>query len=101
MLVLAKVVGVAGLVVGVTSYRVVGGVLLGLDAVLLLAAFALCVGAMRGQRREEKDQKELLAQMLREGTLDQLLADVRAETARAAPSPCPASSTRLVAADVG
>ena len=81
-LVLAKIVGVAGLVIGVTSHRLVGGVLLGLDAVLLVTALGMCVRAMRGQQEKEAGQKEVLSQMVREGTLEQFLRDLREEELR-------------------
>lgn len=76
MLVLAKVVGVAGLVVGTTN-RILGGTLLALDGGLLVGALALCLQNMKKQASEEKDQKDVLEQMMREGTLDQFLREVR------------------------
>lgn len=81
MLVLAKVVGVAGLVVGTTD-RIVGGTLLALDGGLLVGALALCLHNMKKQTSEEKGQKDVLEQMMREGTLDQFLREVRERAER-------------------
>jgi hypothetical protein len=72
------VFGIAGLIVGATSYRAVGGALLVFDAVLLVIAAYLGLRNMRDEKLEEKDQKSVLERMMREGTLDQYLRDLRA-----------------------
>lgn len=95
MLVLAKVVGVAGLVLGAT-HRILGGTLLGLDGVLLVAALVVCMRNMSAQTREEKTQKDLLAQMLREGTLDQFLREVREQAIDATTPKPPESSAGMM-----
>lgn len=97
-LVVAKIVGVAGLVIGVTTHRVVGGVLLGLDGVLLVTALGMCIKAMRGQEKKELGQKEVLEQMVREGTLDQFLRDLREDEVRRRAASERPSTARLVAA---
>lgn len=78
LLILAKAVGVGGLVVGAV-HRVGGAVLLGADGVLLIVAVAMCIGTMREQAKADLGQKEVLAQMLREGTLKQYLRDLQDE----------------------
>lgn len=83
MLVFAKVFGIAGLILGATSYRFLGGALLVIDGLLLGTAAYLGIRNMREEKVDEKDQKKLLAQMMREGTLDQYLREVRAEGAAA------------------
>lgn len=77
MLLAAKVFGIVGLIVGVTQYRVLGGVLLGLDGALLAFAVGLALKNMKSSAAEERDQKQVLEQMIREGTLDQFLRDLR------------------------
>jgi hypothetical protein len=77
MLLFAKIFGIVGLVLGLTSYRPLGAVLLVLDGVLLGAAVALALRTMRSEVVEEKTQKQLLAQMVREGTLEQYLRDIQ------------------------
>jgi hypothetical protein len=77
MLVFAKLFGIAGLILGATSYRAVGGALLVFDGFLLGFAAYLGIRSMKTVEVEEKDHKEILAQMMREGTLDQYLRDIR------------------------
>ncbi len=77
MLLFGKMAGIAGLVVGVTDYRVVGAMLLALDGALLSGAVVMALQNMRAQRAEELDQKQVLEKMVREGTLDQFLRDLR------------------------
>jgi hypothetical protein len=72
----AKIFGMVGLVLGLTNYRPLGGVLLVLDGVLLGAAVAIAVRSMRKEKREEETHKQILAQMVREGTLEQYLRDI-------------------------
>lgn len=87
LLILGKVLGIVGLIVG-TMNRLGGGILLGLDGAFLVAAVVIALGTMRRQNREETTQKELLARMMREGTLDQFVREVReAERARKKASP--------------
>lgn len=78
MLVAAKVFGIAGLILGVTRYRILGGALLGLDAVMIVVAIAIGLRGMRSVVREEETHKKLLAKMIEEGTLRQYLRDLGA-----------------------
>ena len=78
MLLFGKVAGITGLIVGITQYRVLGGVLLGLDGALLVGAVVLALQNMRAVAREETDQKQVLEKMIQEGTLDQYLRDLKA-----------------------
>ncbi len=75
LLILAKALGIAGLIVG-ASHRFAGGFLLVLDGVFLVAAVAICLGIARDRKKAEAGQKEVLAQMVREGTLKQYLRDL-------------------------
>lgn len=75
LLVLAKALGIGGLIVG-AHHRVLGGTLLVLDGVFLVAAVAICLGVSRARSKAEIGQKEILAQMVREGTLKQYLRDL-------------------------
>lgn len=76
LLVFGKLLGIAGLVAG-AAHRVAGGTLLLLDGLFLLAAVVLCVGAMNGREKEDRENKKVLAQMVREGTLQQYLRDLK------------------------
>lgn len=75
LLILAKALGIAGLIVG-AHHRFAGGFLLALDGVFLASAVALCLGVARARNKAEIGQKEVLAQMIREGTLKQYLRDL-------------------------
>jgi len=77
MLISARVFGSAGLILGATSYRFLGGTLLVLDGLLLAVAAFLGIRNMRENKVEETGDKQLLAKMMREGTLDQYLRDLR------------------------
>lgn len=78
MLVAAKIFGIAGLILGVTRYRFLGGMLLGLDGVMIVVAIVLGLRAMRSVAVEEETHKKLLARMIQEGTLHQYLRDLGA-----------------------
>jgi hypothetical protein len=78
LLVLGKIFGVAGLAVGAV-HRFAGGLLLGLDGVFIVAAVVVCVGTMKAREREDLGRKAILAEMMRDGTLDEYLREVRAE----------------------
>lgn len=82
LLVLAKCLGIGGLILGM-SHRFAGGLFLALDGVFLVASIALCIKTSKLQEKADLDHKAALAQMVREGTLDQLLRDIRAEAAAA------------------
>jgi hypothetical protein len=86
MLVAAKVFGIAGLILGATQYRLVGGALLAFDGLLLAAAFVLGLRIVKTHVVEEKDDKRLLQKMIEEGTLDQYLRDLRERAQSRAPS---------------
>jgi hypothetical protein len=82
MLVAAKIFGIAGLILGATQYRLVGGALLAFDGLLLGAAFVLGLRIVKTHVVEEKDDKRLLQKMMEEGTLDQYLRDLREPRSR-------------------
>ena len=74
-----KIIGVGGLVVGAGGYRVAGGLMLLLDGLFISTAVALCILEMNPRAKEEVGHKEVLAQMIREGTLKQYLRDLQIE----------------------
>jgi|GEM_PF-3281094 len=78
LLVVGKLLGIGGLVVG-SSSRVLGGTLLTLDGILIVAAVVVCVATMRARAKEDDGQKEVLRQMMKEGTLKQYLRDLEEE----------------------
>jgi hypothetical protein len=78
-LIFAKVLGIAGLIVGAMGHRILGGSLLACDGVLLIVAVVIGLRSVKAAKSDESDQKQLLAQMMREGTLDQYLRDLRTE----------------------
>lgn len=78
LLIVGKLLGIGGLVVG-SSSRVLGGTLLTLDGILIVAAVAVCVATMRARAKEDDGQKEVLRQMMKEGTLKQYLRDLEEE----------------------
>lgn len=75
-LILAKVVGIAGLVLSYTELRTLGAALLVLDGVLLLTAVILAIWNGKEMAQESETEKDLLERMLREGTLKQHLKDL-------------------------
>lgn len=77
LLVLAKALGIAGLVLG-ARHRLGGGLLLALDGVLLVAAVVISIRGMKQASDEEDADKAVLARMVEQGTLDQYLRDLRA-----------------------
>jgi hypothetical protein len=85
LLLFGKALGIVGLVLGM-SHRFAGGLLLTLDGFLIVGSIALCVGTSRLQDKVDRGHKAALAEMLREGTLDQLLRDLRAETTPTTPN---------------
>jgi hypothetical protein len=78
LLIVGKLLGIGGLVVG-SSFRVLGGTLLGLDGLFILSAVVLCLRTMKARAREDMGQKAVLRQMMKEGTLKQYLRDLEAE----------------------
>ncbi|MBX3197417.1 MAG: hypothetical protein KF894_04610 [Labilithrix sp.] len=78
LLIVGKLFGIAGLALGSTS-RVLGGALLGIDGLLIVVAVVMCVLTMKAREREDADEKQVLRQMLKEGTLKQYLRDLEAE----------------------
>ena len=78
LLVVGKLLGIGGLVVG-SSSRVLGGTLLALDGILIVAAVVVCLRTMQARAKEDDGQKELLRQMMKEGTLKQYLRDLEDE----------------------
>ena len=89
LLIAAKIFGIAGLILGATNYRLLGGVLLGFDGVLLIAAVVVGLKVSKKRAVEESGHKDALEQMVREGTLDQYLRDIRARAASAPDSDNP------------
>lgn len=75
LLVLGKAFGIAGLIVGPVN-RVAGGLLLALDAVLIVAALTIALRESRRQAKEADDDKAVLARLAREGTLKQYLREI-------------------------
>jgi hypothetical protein len=80
MLVVGKLFGIGGLVVGSKS-RVLGGTLLALDGVLIVAAILVAIATMKARTQEDDQHKAMLRQMKNEGTLKQYLRDLEAEEA--------------------
>ncbi|MBX3261455.1 MAG: hypothetical protein KIS78_17665 [Labilithrix sp.] len=84
LLIVGKLFGIAGLALGSTS-RVLGGTLLGVDGLLIVVAVTICVVTMKAREREDANEKQVLRQMMKEGTLKQYLRDLEAEE-RGAPA---------------
>ena len=84
-LITAKVIGIIALVVG-SAHRTLGAVLLGLAGVLILSAAVLCILIMRGRSRVDDGKKAMLAEMKRDGTLDQYLRELEAESSGSPPA---------------
>lgn len=78
-LVAGKLLGIGGLILGASTHRTLGGLFLAIDGLCIVIATVLCVHTMRGRVKEEAGHKEVLAQMIREGTLKQYLRDLQAE----------------------
>lgn len=87
MLIAGKVFGVVGLALGTTDYRILGGTLLAFDGVLLLTAAVVATRSMKKAKSEEKDHKQMLRQMIREGTLKQYLRDLESPDRPSGPLP--------------
>lgn len=79
LLIVGKAIGIGGLVVSSAGSRLIGGLMLGLYGILIVAAVVMCIVMMRDRKREEVGHKAVLAQMVREGTLKQYLRDLQAE----------------------
>lgn len=78
--------GYAGMAPGGGPWRAAGGCLLALAGLLLLLSVSECLAEMRRQRSRDEAEEDLVARMLREGTLAQRVADARRQdesTARA------------------
>ncbi|HVH40978.1 MAG TPA: hypothetical protein VM925_01505 [Labilithrix sp.] len=78
LLVVGKLLGIAGLVVG-SAHRFAGGLLLGFDGLLIVVAVGVSLRTMKAREAEDSGHKELLRQMMNEGTLKQYLRDLEAE----------------------
>ncbi len=78
-LVTGKLLGIGGLILGGSTHRTLGGLLLVVDAVCIVVAIVLCARNMRGRAKEDAGHKQILAQMVREGTLQQYLRDLQEE----------------------
>lgn len=84
LVLLSKVFGIVGLIVG-AIHRVAGGTLLLLDGLFIVASVVICIRLGRKQAKAAADDRMIVARLVREGTLKQYLRDVEAE-ARAAAS---------------
>lgn len=83
LLILGKIIGILGLVAGWMGHRAIGGGMLGLYGLCVVATIVLCLTTMRRRNRHDDAHKQALAEMLREGTLDAHLREVKqAERAR-------------------
>jgi len=80
---LSKVLGIGGLVLG-AYHRAGGATLLALDGLFIVLGIALCIRIGREQAKAEEEDKQILARLVREGTLKQYLRDVEVEARRAA-----------------
>jgi hypothetical protein len=78
-LVTGKLLGIGGLVLGASVHRTLGGLFLCIEGLCIVIATVFCVRNMRGRTKEEAGHKQVLAQMMREGTLKQYLRDLQAE----------------------
>ena len=75
LLVLGKVFGIAGLIVGSVN-RTLGGILLGLDGVCIVAALVIALRNSREQVKEADADKAVVARLVREGALKQYLREI-------------------------
>ena len=80
-LIIAKVFGIAGLALASYS-RLLGGGLLAVDAVFIALVVMVTMRTMKTQAKEDDGQKAVLRQMMKEGTLEQYLRDIKAEEAK-------------------
>jgi hypothetical protein len=78
LLIAGKMIGIGGLIVG-SEARVLGGILLGIDGVCIVAAIAVSMRTWSERSREELSQKDVLRQLVKEGTLQQFLRDIEEE----------------------
>ncbi|AKU94791.1 hypothetical protein AKJ09_01455 [Labilithrix luteola] len=86
MLIVGKLFGIGGLILGATSHRIAAGTLLVVDGLMLTVAAVLTMTNMKKTAVEEKSQKAVLEQMMREGTLKQYIRDIREAQARKTPA---------------
>ena len=84
LVLLSKVFGIVGLLVG-AIHRVAGGTLLLVDGLFIISSVIICVRLGKKQAKAADDDRQIVARLVREGTLKQYLRDVEAE-ARAAAS---------------
>lgn len=82
LVLLSKAVGIGGLVVGFFN-RTGGGALLVLDGFLIAAAVTICLRVGRQQSKAADGDREIVARLVREGTLKQYIKDVEAEARQA------------------
>ena len=79
LLVLGKACGIAGLIVGGMN-RTLGGILLALDGILIVAALVIALRNGRQQEKQANDDKAVVARLVREGALKQDLREIEDET---------------------
>jgi hypothetical protein len=78
-LILGKALGIGGLVLAFAGHPFGGGVMLALDGAFIVTAIVIALRVMSERAKEEAGHKQVLAQMVREGTLKQYLRDLQTE----------------------
>ena len=78
VLVLGKALGIIGLVVAMWN-RTIGGILLALDAALIVAAIVIALRNTQKIVKEADADKEVVARLMREGALKQVLREIEEE----------------------
>jgi len=76
----AKISGMAGLVLGYTPYRVLGGLLLTFAFVMVGMCVTVCLKIMKGQNVQDDSDKAVLKRMMKEGTLNRAILEVSKES---------------------
>ena len=75
-LVMAKILGVAGIGLAFAGYKTIGGPLLIADVVMIVLALVLCCFAGNATARQDEDDREVVARMLRSGTLQSCVREL-------------------------
>lgn len=73
--VLAKFCGILGIIIAFAGFRNLGGSLLALDGILLLACIICCIAQMHKQNKDDIKDKDVLDKMLSDGSLHQRLQE--------------------------
>ena len=90
LLVFGKVCGIVGLVVASWN-RTLGGILLVIDAVFIVAAIIIALRNSQKLVKEANADKEVVARLVREGALKQYLREIEDEKTKEAKDDEPAS----------